>query len=168
MSRADVAARALLDQSDPGAPIDLDKLAVDLGALVVRQEIDPEVSGMLLRREGQIVIGLNSQRTSVDQRFILAHLIGHLQMHRRRDLILDMPTRYRHGQLAALPTDREEAEANRFAGALLAPEPEVRRAAADAGCSTGAELVDVLADRFGLSCAVMGYRLMTLGVVMDI
>lgn len=166
MSRADVAARAITDGL-ADFPVDPEKTACDLGVVVARQGNDVGLSGMLLRRDGQIILGLNSGRPPVAQRFTLAHLIGHFQLHRRRDLILDTIDRHRYSKLPSMPTDREEAEANRFAAALLAPEKEVRKAAAEAEFGTAAELVDLLANRFGMSRAAMGYRLMALGIVMD-
>ncbi|MFE2562998.1 ImmA/IrrE family metallo-endopeptidase [Streptomyces mirabilis] len=169
MSRADVAARAITDQLDPAdLPVDPEKVARELGAIVVQQGNDTGVSGMLLRRDGQIILGLNSDRPPVARRLTLAHLIGHLQLHRRRDLLLDTIDRHRYSKLSSMPLDREEAEANRFAAALLAPENLVRKAVAEAEFGTAAELVEILADRFEMSRAAMGYRLMTLGVVMDL
>jgi Zn-dependent peptidase ImmA (M78 family) len=135
--------------------------------MVIRERGAAELSGMLLRRDGQPAIGLNPERPETSQRFALAHLVGHFHLHRGRELILDTVARYSYGNLASMPTDREEAEANRFAGVLLAPESAVRRLAAEAQFDTAAQLVGILAGRFELSPAVMGYRLMSLGVIVD-
>jgi Zn-dependent peptidase ImmA (M78 family) len=168
MSRADVAARDLIDRFGyTDLPIDPEKVARELGVLVVRDSGDARLSGMLLRRDGQMAIGLNPKHSATGQRFALAHLLGHFRMHRGRELILDTVDRYSYGNLPSMPTDREEAEANRFAGALLAPEAVVRRMAAEARFDTAAQLVGILAGRFELSPAVMSYRLMSLGIVMD-
>lgn len=169
MSRADATARELVDEHGlTELPVDPEKLAGDLGAIVVRQPTANDVSGMLLRRDGQTVIGLNSALTPTSERFALAHLVGHLKIHRRRDLVLDGVVRHVHRDLACMPTDREEAEANRFAGALLMPENVVRRMAREADFDTAAQLVDLLAPRFDVSRAVMGYRLMSLGIILDV
>lgn len=168
MSRADAEARSLVDEYGLTAPpVDPEKVAASMGAVVVRQPINSGVSGMLLRREDQIVIGLNGAHDQQRQRFALAHLVGHLHLHRSRDLILDTADRHSLGSLPSMPTDREEAEANRFAGALLVPEQVVRRMAAEAQFGTARELVRLLADRFEVTEAAMGYRLMSLGIVMD-
>jgi Zn-dependent peptidase ImmA (M78 family) len=168
MSRADAAARSLIDQFGlTDFPIDPERVARELGVMVLREESTGPLYGMLMRRDGQPVIGLNRANSATGQRFALAHLIGHFKMHRRRDLLLDVPNRYSHGNLSSMPTDREETEANRFAGALLAPEGAVRRAAAEVLFETGAQLVKILAGRFELSPAVMGYRLMSLGIIVD-
>lgn len=169
VSRADAAARNVIDEHQiADLPIDVDGLARRLGILVIRQPGADELSGMLLRRDSQDAIGINPALNPEQQRFALAHLIGHHQLHRRRELILDTDARYSYGNLASLPTDREESEATRFAAALLAPEGAVRRAAAEADFRTAAQLVDLLAPRFELTVTAMTYRLMSLGIILDV
>lgn len=169
MSRADAEARNLFaEHGSSSLPVDPETAAQKLGAIVVRQSTPADLSGMLLRRDGQNVIGLNADLPDARQRFALAHLVGHLHLHRSRELILDTVARHSHGNLPSMPTDREEAEANRFAGALLAPEGIVRRMAAEADVATAAELVGLLAPRFGLTEAAMGYRLISLGIILDV
>ncbi len=169
MSRADVSARAVTEELGlADVPIDPEKTADSLGLIVARQDVDAAVDGMLLRRDGRVVVGLNGARSPESQRFMLAHVIGHYRMHARRELILDGIVRHVHSRLACIPTDREEAEANRFAGALLMPEATVRRMAREADFDTATQLVDLLAPRFEVSRAVMGYRLMGLGIIFDV
>ncbi len=168
MARADSEARSLVDEYGLTAlPVDPEKVAAGLGATVIRQPSPAELSGMLLRRDGQDVIGLNADLPEQRQRFALAHLVGHLHLHARRELLLCTAARYAHGNLASLPTDREEAEANRFAAGLLAPEGLVRRMAAEADARTADQLVDLLAPRFDLTRTVMAHRLISLGVIID-
>jgi Zn-dependent peptidase ImmA (M78 family) len=169
MSRADVSARAVAEELGlADVPVDPEKTAASLGLVVVRQDTDAAVDGMLLRRDDQMVIGLNGARSPESQRFMLAHLIGHYRMHARRELILDGVVRHEHRRLGCIPTDREEAEANRFAGALLMPEGAVRAMAVEADFRTSAQLVELLASRFEVSRTVMGYRLMGLGIILDV
>lgn len=168
MARAEKSAYVLLDRiglSEP--PIDPDVVARALDIAVLQVVKEPSVPGMLLRRAGQVVIGLNLQRPETARRFAMAHLIGHHQVHRSRDLLLDVENRYIHGEVHSFPTDREEAEANQFAAALLAPEPAVRRLAREVSWEVSSQLVDKLAERFKLSRGVMGYRLMSLGITLD-
>lgn len=169
MSRPDKAARVLLDEMRlTTLPIDPERVAHQMDATVVRRPLDADVSGMLLSRDGQTVIGLNSEMESERQRFALAHLVGHLHLHRSRELILDTVARHSLGNVASLPTDREEAEANRFAAALLAPEDIVRDLAAEAEFGTSARLIDLLAPRFQLNRSAMAVRLMSLGIILDV
>lgn len=149
-------------------PVDPETVAVRMGATVVRKPVDADVSGMLMHRDGRTIIGLNAGLPEGRERFALAHLVGHLHLHQKRDLILDVADRFSRGNLTCLATDREEAEANRFAQALLAPEGTVRRMAAEADFRTAAQLVDLLAPQFGLTRMMMAVRLMTLGVILDV
>jgi len=167
VSRADVAAREVVGEAGVELPVDPEKVASDLGAIVVHEPSSAPLHGMLIRRDGWLAVGVNSDQPATAQRFALAHLVGHLKLHARRDLLLDVPNRYTYRNLASMPTDREEAEANRFAGALLMPESVVRRMAREADFDTAAQLVDLLAPRFEVSRAVMGYRLMSLGIILD-
>ena len=169
MSRADAAARNLVDQFGlTDLPIDPEKVARDLGIMLVRESSDARVYGMLMRREGEPIIGINTQHSTEVQRFALAHLLGHFKLHRGRNLLIDTVARCSHGNLPSMPTDREEAEANRFAAALLAPENVVRRMTGEADFDTAAQLIDLLAPRFELSPAAMSYRLMSLGIILDV
>lgn len=169
MARGEAEARQLAaEQPADGFPIAPEAVAERLGAVVVRQPTSVELSGMLVRRHGRIVIGLNADLGPTRQRFALAHLIGHLHLHRSRDLILDTVERHTLGNLASLPTDREEAEANRFALELLAPETAIRHAAIKADFRTAAQLVDLLAPRFDLTVPAMAARLMGLGIILDV
>lgn len=169
MSRADVAARDLTASTgSSNSPVDVDAIAEKLGILVVLQAGDPAIHGILLRRGDQPAIGLNPMHPQASRRFALAHAIGHFRLHARRDVLLDISTRHTFEPFPSLPTDREEAEANRFAGALLAPEPAIRRLAAETDRDQAGQLPSLLAQHFGLSLPVMSYRLISLGIVMDL
>lgn len=166
VARAEAAVRNLIDEHQLTAlPVDPEKVAASLGAIVIHQPGPIELSGILLRRNGQDVIGVGTDLEAARQRFALAHLVGHLHLHARRDLILDTATRYSHPKLASMPTDREEAEANRFAAALLVPEGIVRRMAVEADARTEDQMLDLLAPRFEVTRALMAARLMGLGII---
>jgi len=166
MSRADVAARTITDEYDlTQLPVDPEKIAANLSAAVIRQPGPVELSGILLRRDDQDVIGIRAELAPDRQRFTIAHAIGHLRLHARRELILDTATRYSHPKLPSMPTDREEAEANRFAAALLIPEGIVRRMAVEAEVRTENQFLDLLAPRFEVTRTVMAARLLALGII---
>uniref|UniRef100_UPI0004BFE9F1 ImmA/IrrE family metallo-endopeptidase n=1 Tax=Streptomyces capuensis TaxID=1464056 RepID=UPI0004BFE9F1 len=94
MSKADTAARALAcDLGLSSFPVDVEQVAKALDIMVVRKAAAEDVSGLLIRRDGIVAIGVNSAHPESRQRFALAHLIGHHQMHRRRELILDTDQR---------------------------------------------------------------------------
>ncbi|BFV58383.1 hypothetical protein KCMC57_up34870 [Kitasatospora sp. CMC57] len=167
MARADAAAKALLEKfSVIRPPIDPYRLAEQLGATVVPQKLAPDVSGMLLRNDGQQVIGVNGTHAKNRRKFTVAHELGHLLLHRGRPLILDTDLRINYRDaISGMATDREEIEANRFAAALLAPEEMVRASAAKASALSADELVDVLAGEFEISAQAMSFRLMNLGFI---
>jgi Zn-dependent peptidase ImmA (M78 family) len=169
MAKADVAAAGLLERFGIAEPkIDPVELAENLGVLVVQQEMTDDVSGMLLRRGEEKVIGVNQAHADVRQRFTVAHELGHLLLHRGRPLILDAGTSVNfRDKVSSMATDREEMEANRFAAALLAPEAMVRRAAREAQFATVTALVTDLSKRFGMSDTAMNYRLLNLGIISD-
>jgi Zn-dependent peptidase ImmA (M78 family) len=167
MARADAAAKTLLEKFSLGKPpIDPYWLAEQLGVTIVPQQLAPDVSGMLLRNDGQQVIGVNQTHTKNRQKFTVAHELGHLLLHRGRPLILDTDLRINYRDaVSGMATDREEIEANRFAAALLAPEEMVRASAAASPALSADELVDTLAHEFKVSMQSMSFRLMNLGII---
>ncbi|MFE6460559.1 ImmA/IrrE family metallo-endopeptidase [Streptomyces cinereoruber] len=169
MARSDAAAKLLLTQFGiDEAPIDPVLIAEKLGVLVVPQDMSDDVSGMLLRRGDEQVIGVNQKHHENRQRFTVAHELGHLRLHRGRPLILDTDTRVNfRDTVSSMATDREEMEANRFAAALLAPEAMVRRAAREAEFRTAQQLALLMARRFEMSEVAMNYRLINLGIIAD-
>lgn len=168
MSRADADARELIARFGGEGLLDPGAVARQLGVIVVEQVCEVPLNGMLLRGKDRDAIGINTLHPSTSQRFSLAHLLGHFRLHRARPLLLDTPERLTLGDYGSLPTDREEAEANRFASALLMPEEAVRNLAAEADATTSAQLVEVFTRHFGLSPAAVGHRLMSLGIILDV
>lgn len=167
--RADLAATRLLGQHRAARPpIDVDGLAAELGiAVVLRAFEDADVSGMLFRGERE-VIGVNSAHSPRRQRFTIAHEIGHHVLHPGRELILDAPVRVNfRDRTSSMATDREEIEANAFAAVLLMPEPMLRQELDRLPASTRRDpdaTTAALADRFDVSTAAMGFRLINLGL----
>ena len=168
MAKADEAAARLLSHCKvTSAPVPVEDIARQKSVDVVKQRFpDGDVSGMLLREPGHTVIGVNSAHGVGRQRFTIAHELGHLELHRGRRLILDVPVRvdYRD-RTSSLATDREEIEANRFAAALLMPEALVLAAARETGSRDMEQHIAVLAKRFQVSVEAMSYRLINLGLI---
>lgn len=167
MARSESAARQLLEECGIAErPVDPVALAEQLGAIVIVQDMAADVYGMLLRRDGQVSIGVNGTLPEARQRFALAHAVGHLVLHRRRPLILDVENRFTLADASCLATEREEAEVNRFASALLMPEVGLRAAVREAQ-APGSDLVACLAKQYGVTNSVAAYRLMGSGFIMD-
>jgi Zn-dependent peptidase ImmA (M78 family) len=146
-------------------PINVHAIAEFLDVTVVETAMSQDVSGMLVRDDQDLTIGLNRAHPQARKRFTLAHEIGHLTLHRGRPLIVDAAVRINlRDRTSATATDREEIEANQFAAELLMPVRMMMEAVADAKATTPDELQRELARRFRVSEEAMGYRLVNLGL----
>ncbi|MEW8073745.1 MAG: ImmA/IrrE family metallo-endopeptidase [Candidatus Thiodiazotropha endolucinida] len=102
-------------------PIPVSEIAKDLGASVRYSPYEGELAGMLIRGEGQTIIGVNSLHHGNRQRFTISHEIGHLLLH-DGDAYIDRSFRInKRDSTSSKASDREEIEANRFAAELLMP-----------------------------------------------
>jgi Zn-dependent peptidase ImmA (M78 family) len=102
-------------------PIPVEKIAETLGARVRYSPYDGELAGMLVRGNGQTVIGVNSLHHMNRQRFTIAHECGHLLFH-KGEVHIDRAFRVnRRDEVSSLAVDPDEIEANRFAAELLMP-----------------------------------------------
>jgi hypothetical protein len=172
--QAERAAEQLLAEfgfTDP--PINVEEIAMGLGAHIERRPHSPEISGLLYRdpdADGErIVIGVNDDDAPVRQRFTIAHELGHLRLGHNEQLFVDHDLRV---NLRAPKLEghggNDERQANSFAAALLMPEQMVRRVATE--LSEGRRpsdetLVSLVADHFEVSRQAMSYRLLNLGLL---
>lgn len=169
MAKPEVEATRLLEETgqDGAPPVDVTRIAEHLGAQVVEERLDRELSGLLYRDGDQVVIGVNSTHAERRRRFTVAHEIGHLVLHKGRPLVLDhVRVNFRNATSSAA-TDYEEIQANAFAAELLMPAAQVvasARAAIESGRAGDAALVRDLADGFEVSEQAMEYRLVNLGL----
>lgn len=168
-SPAEERAIALLDELglNDELPVDVEDIAIVLGADLQYEPYDGDVSGMLYRYDGGAsVIGVNSRHALTRQRFTVSHEIAHLVMHTGQPMFVDKFVRVNRRDGAS---NREEAEANAFAAELLMPrhliEREVDRALTRHPAITAQELAAQLAKLFKVSAEAMSYRLQNLGVV---
>ena len=153
-------------------PVPIDHLAEEVEGLDVQEAIDlttvpgapdvpptTELSGLLLPAEKRIwVNGAEAERSDGRRRFTIAHELGHWRLHARkgraRTAIHCRPAEIDDAR-PGLEIDRKiEAEANRFAAALLMPPGILRREAPQARLS-----IPLLAKRFGVSTAAMKLQL---------
>ena len=117
-----------------------------------------DFSGLLIRKDGSALIGVNSNEVAVRQRFTIAHELGHFLLHLQKDTFVD----YRDNKKAVMRTPRER-QANMFAAALLMPRGSLEndfRAFTNKGF-TEVEL-QVLADKYQVSEDAMRFRLINL------
>lgn len=125
----------------PGAPTDQGRL-----------------SGLLVPSE--LTVWLDSREASRSpgrRRFTIAHEIGHFVLHASRSQAA--AASYCRGSDLERG-DSAEGEANRFAAALLMPEPLLEREATRCGCNLA-----LLAEQFAVSVPAMKLRLRTLDLL---
>lgn len=146
------------DGSGFAIPVDPFYFAQRFGIKVLSQNLEPDMSGMLVKRPTEDpLIYINASDSDVRQRFTCAHELGHYVA--RTTGRSDDSFGYidRRGPSAAHGTDPSEMYANQFAAGLLMPYENVR--------SLAPHLSDAaLAVRFKVSLGAMRYRLVNLGI----
>lgn len=155
------------------APIDVDHLAEEAAGLDVQLHGDlrallgtpgPKLSGLLLLAEDRVYVdAVEAERSAGRRRFTVAHELGHWHLHRSQgNSHYCRPQDIGGSQDELYALKRIESEANRFAAALLMPEPSVRDQAARLRLS-----IPALARRFGVSAPAMQVRLEVLDLLPD-
>jgi Zn-dependent peptidase ImmA (M78 family) len=153
-------------------PVDVAEIARQRGASVVYETMGPDLSGLLYRDGGTVVIGVNSLHATNRQRFTIAHELGHLVLHQGRPVVLDHVVRLNfRDPRSGMATDAEEIQANRFAAELLMPAERVRaeaRRGRDAATQIDEGFIKDLADGFEVSVEAMKNRLTNLGLLSQV
>ena len=147
-------------------PVPVEEITAGLGAQVALENFKDEISGLLVRRPGSIIIGVNKSQSPTRRRFTIAHEIGHLVMHSGALEAVHIDKNFEvHLRSAASSTaeDVAEIEANAFAASLLMPRDMV---IADVDGEMldfeDPRLVKRLADRYQVSTQAMTFRLLNL------
>lgn len=152
-------------------PVDIETVAISLGARVSYEPFDEDLSGILVKEPNRIVIGVNSAHPNTRQRFTIAHEIAHLALEHKGEIFVDQAMKSnalvmkRDGK-SALAIDRQEIEANQFAAELLMPEHLVLAAVKRRQEKESKDFVTSLAFDFQVSPKAMEYRLTNLGLFM--
>lgn len=143
-------------RGDIAFPVDPVKIALRMDAVVYEADLDPGVSGKIVKKPTRRPeIYLSADNGPQRQRFTCAHEIGHLYANLQNHGEEFAFTDYRDGR-AAQGIEGAEVYANQFAAALLMPAKHVKRFV-DEGMP-----VNHLARRFGVSDAAMAFRLKNL------
>lgn len=156
--------------------IDLGRVCSSLNVRVHFEELEKEVSGVLLIKDAEKHVLINKAHSERRQRFTIGHELGHLMLHdmSKDRVIVDTHIRVyqrvgestssAYRQSDSMTTPQEEREANTFAAALLMPKPWVESAAMQH--DLGDELdIAALADQFLVSEQAMFIRLQQLKVI---
>lgn len=160
------AARELLVAADGPIPVDVEQLAVSMGIVIRNDELDHNVSGMLILHNDQSVIVTNNRHHLSRRRFTIAHELGHHMLHRgdQRFFLEGSPVLFRSDDI--LKSDRRmEQQANAFAAEVLMPTQHVVGEFQRQPCEMeDEEGIRTLADLFGVSPQAMVIRLTELGL----
>jgi Zn-dependent peptidase ImmA (M78 family) len=142
-------------------PVPIEEIIRKHGEIAVKYSDLDEVSGLVVRQAGNIVIGVNRAHSATRRRFTLAHEFGHVLLHEGKEVRFDKEFRYNlRSDISTTGLDAEEVEANFFAASLLMP-----RAFMDADPRThSVEVEDTaglreLARSYGVSPQAMALRL---------
>jgi Zn-dependent peptidase ImmA (M78 family) len=94
----------------------------ELGAVIHQNRVEDEVSGFLVWHKDRAIIGLNARQPTNRQGFTIAHEIGHMLLHGRKNLHIDetFAVKLRNDK-SRRGVDTDEMEANLFAAELLMP-----------------------------------------------
>jgi len=108
------------------APIDVEKIAEDLGLRVVAENLGSDISGLLVSKDGMASIAVERREPPVRRRFTIAHEIGHflLRHHLQRNELVHADERWQviyRSPKASEGLDPMEVQANQFAATLLMP-----------------------------------------------
>ncbi|MCG8371359.1 MAG: ImmA/IrrE family metallo-endopeptidase [Proteobacteria bacterium] len=157
------ATKLLREYGEFSPPVDVESLARSLGMSVSFEELDNDVSGLMLIEDGVVKVAINEAHHRHRQRFTLAHEIGHMLLHAEGDRVF-VDRRFFRNAWASSGELREEIEANAFAAALLMPEALVRE---HLDAERGITDIDVfrLATQFAVSEQAMTLRLVKLNVI---
>ena len=147
-------------------PVPVEAVAKHLGIEVDEADLGEACSGMLVRHGDSAVIGVHAGHHEHRQRFTIAHEIAHYILHSEEAYIdehLHIDLRSNNPGSA---TKQEEDEANRFAGALLMPADQVRKAFAEQRIDPSRDdEIPEMAKRFKVSVQAMTKRLMHLDLI---
>jgi len=162
--------RLLREHGIKGPPVPVDDIARKLGAQVryIPFEEQGEISGMLFRDGRQTVIGVNSLHHPNRQRFTIAHEIGHMHLHKGKEIHVDKTlfTMNLRDDVSSDASDPDEIQANHFAAELLMPSQLLMTDLTEQRIDLENEddLMG-LARRYRVSSQAMTFRLANLGLI---
>lgn len=147
----------ILDEFTEVVPVPVGALAKALGLKVVVAALPLNISGMIKPDDdgGTFVIKVNRFEPKARQRFTIAHEIAHFLLHRDRIQAGIVDSVLYRSKLSS----RIEAEANRLAADIVMPRDKIREKKSLENDYFGDQLVEYLANEFGVSKQAMGIRM---------
>ena len=147
--------------------VNVKTIAQVLGLKIQYMEGDNDISGCLVRKDDQAIIGVNPDQHPNRQRFTIAHELGHYFLHKGRPYYVDrIPAFAVNFRDSASDAGPEEREANSFAAELLMPENFVLRDFSEIALDlTDENLIPDMAKKYEVSSQALTYRLINLGLL---
>lgn len=166
ISRARKAATEVLNSFGYKVPLDIHALVSQQGIEVQTHKMERLIPGMMVTTKSAALITLNESLPLNQQRFVLAHLLGHFVLHgKSADVFVDRTTPITGEGPEIRKRIMQENEANEFAGELLMPEAVVRdRFETSRPYPYNLESLRPLAAQFGINEFVLAIRLTQLGL----
>lgn len=147
-------------------PIPIKKIAEHLGVKIHPYDLGENISGVLVFKEEQSIIGVNPNESSVRQRFTIAHELGHFFLHKNSEESIFVDKDFKvlfRSQESAPGEHKREQEANAFAASILMPrkkiEEEIKNNFMD---RTDEVMIKLLAKKFDVSVIAMSIRISNL------
>ncbi len=166
-TRASLAARDILSRVVSGVPVDVHMVTEECGASVSEEDLEDSVSGFLVIKDGNGIIGVNRRHHPNRKRFTIAHELGHYLLHRdAASVFVDATPVFFRDEVSSEGTRLQEIEANTFAAELLMPAEILRQRVGD-------QLIDIhdetpirrMATEFGVSAQAITIRLTRLDLI---
>nr|MDZ8063829.1 ImmA/IrrE family metallo-endopeptidase [Nostoc sp. EkiNYC01] len=166
-SRSKQAALKILKNYGFSIPVDIEFIATSEGLSIRKQELEDDVSGLLVIKDDQVVIGINSKHHINRQRFTIAHEFGHYLLHSQlAKIFFDESTVFFRDKEASEGIKYQEIEANQFAAELLMPELILREKIVQQPLDAFDEAaIKQLANEFEVSVQALTIRLTKLGLI---
>ena len=147
-------------------PVEVDRIAKNLGIKVQYEPFEDDISGVLYRDLKQTVIGVSALHHPNRQRFTIAHELGDFVLH---EVDVHVDKGYRivlRDSKSSQAVDPLEIDPNRFAAELLMPLTMIQQDAARyIHDIEDAEGLRALADRYRVSTQAMALRLGNLNLL---
>jgi Zn-dependent peptidase ImmA (M78 family) len=156
------AEQVLNDLNIKDTPVPVEEIA-SRAQIKISRAPSKDFSGLLIRKDGHALIGVNDDEAPVRQRFTIAHELGHFYLHPNKDAFVDYRNHKDNNKDAA--TTIKERQANMFAAALLMPRKSLMKDFNNiAKGLTDDEACTILSKRYEVSDDAMKFRLKNLGL----
>ncbi len=146
-------------------PIPVEEIASKLNIKISRGP-SKDFSGLLIRKDGSALIGVNNSEVPVRQRFTIAHELGHYFLHPQKDTFVDYRDNKEGDHKEKVTRTPREREADMFAAALLMPSEQIEKDFRSIITKRGftEDELEALAQRYQVSEKAMRFRLLNLNL----